>query len=69
MPHMEVAQTTFPTRHDLPPEDRESIVDLLNQQLAGTLDLCSRAKRVHWNAPGMGFFQLHFLEAHLQSPA
>jgi starvation-inducible DNA-binding protein len=51
----------FKTRNDLPPEVRERVVTLLNQQLADTFDLQSQTKQAHWNVKGMQFFQLHEL--------
>ncbi len=49
------------TRHSLPLETRESMVALLNQQLADTFDLHSQLKQAHWNVKGMHFQQLHEL--------
>ncbi|MDR3575386.1 MAG: DNA starvation/stationary phase protection protein Dps [Anaerolineaceae bacterium] len=52
---------TFLTRNDLTGRVRESMVQLLNQQLADTLDLYSQVKQAHWNVKGMHFIQLHLL--------
>jgi starvation-inducible DNA-binding protein len=37
------------------------MVELLNQQLADTLDLFSQTKQAHWNVKGKDFYQLHKL--------
>jgi len=49
------------TRNDLPFEQREQLVDLLNRQLADTLDLYTQTKYAHWNVKGGDFIQLHEL--------
>ena len=49
------------TRNDLPEEQREQLVDLLNRQLADTLDLYTQTKYAHWNVKGSDFIQLHEL--------
>jgi starvation-inducible DNA-binding protein len=51
----------FPTRIDLPPDKREQLIGLLNQQLADTFDLYSQTKQAHWNVKGSEFYQLHEL--------
>jgi starvation-inducible DNA-binding protein len=51
----------FPTRNDLPADARGRLVDLLNQQLADTLDLRSQVKYAHWNVKGPTFIALHEL--------
>jgi starvation-inducible DNA-binding protein len=53
--------TTFPTRNDLPADNRAKIVSLLNQQLADTFDLKSQTKFAHWNVKGPNFYSLHKL--------
>lgn len=52
---------TFPTRHDLPADAREKLVDLLNRQLADTHDVRTQTKHAHWNVKGPNFYQLHLL--------
>jgi starvation-inducible DNA-binding protein len=49
------------TRNDLPEEQREHLIDLLNRQLADTLDLYTQTKYAHWNVKGSDFIQLHEL--------
>lgn len=49
------------THHDLPEETRMQMVQLLNDQLAGTFDLFSQTKQAHWNVKGPQFIQLHEL--------
>jgi starvation-inducible DNA-binding protein len=50
---------SFPTRIDLPGETRQSMIKLLNQQLADTFDLQSQIKQAHWNVKGPTFIALH----------
>jgi starvation-inducible DNA-binding protein len=56
-----MSTTTFPNRHDLPEANRKKLIDLLNQQLADTLDLFSQTKFAHWNVKGPTFIALHKL--------
>lgn len=49
------------TKNDLPKENREKLVELLNARLADVTDLKSQAKQAHWNVKGIHFFQLHEL--------
>jgi starvation-inducible DNA-binding protein len=51
----------FNTRNDLDQEIREQVVDLLNAQLADTMDMYTIAKQAHWNVKGTHFFMLHEL--------
>src|SRR5271157_1726365 len=51
----------FVTRNDLTVRVRETMIQLLNQQLADTFDLYSQVKQAHWNVKGMHFIQLHLL--------
>ena len=51
----------FVTRNDLTSRVRETMIPLLNQQLADTFDLYSQVKQAHWNIKGMNFYQLHLL--------
>ena len=51
----------FPTRNDIPADARAKVVELLNQQLADTLDLHSQTKYAHWNVKGPTFIALHKL--------
>jgi starvation-inducible DNA-binding protein len=52
---------TYKTSIDLPPNVRETMIELLNQQLADASDLYSQAKQAHWNVKGPQFYQLHEL--------
>ena len=54
-------RTMFETRNDLPAENREKLVELLNARLADTLDLYTQVKQAHWNVKGPDFIQLHEL--------
>src|SRR5262245_31177659 len=53
--------TTFPTRNNIPAENRTKLISLLNQQLADTFDLVSQTKFAHWNVKGPHFIALHKL--------
>ncbi|HJZ57603.1 MAG TPA: DNA starvation/stationary phase protection protein Dps [Gemmataceae bacterium] len=52
---------TFPTRNDLPVDNRRDLAALLNQHLADTLDLYTQTKYAHWNVKGPNFISLHKL--------
>jgi starvation-inducible DNA-binding protein len=52
---------TFATRIDLAAGVRESMIALLNEQLAATFDLYSQTKQAHWNVKGAHFYPLHEL--------
>ena len=49
------------TRIDISPKLRASMIALLNQQLADTLDLNTQVKQAHWNVTGPHFIALHEL--------
>jgi len=49
------------TRIDIKPKLRDSMTDLLNQQLADTVDLYTQVKQAHWNVKGPHFIALHEL--------
>lgn len=51
----------FPTRNDLKPDTRRKMVALINEQVAGTLDLMTQTKHAHWNCKGPHFIGLHEL--------
>jgi len=51
----------FPTHIDIAPEKRETLIEMLNQTLADTLDLYTQVKQAHWNVKGKDFYQLHLL--------
>lgn len=52
---------TFTSRNDLDAQIRDTMIPLLNQQLADTFDLYSQTKQAHWNVKGRDFYQLHEL--------
>ncbi|HEY9619462.1 MAG TPA: DNA starvation/stationary phase protection protein Dps [Crinalium sp.] len=54
-------QLTYSTRIDIPADTRISIINLLNQTLASSLDLKTQVKQAHWNVKGLDFCQLHEL--------
>jgi starvation-inducible DNA-binding protein len=49
------------TRIDIRADDRAKLVELLNRQLADSLDLYTQSKYAHWNVKGSDFIQLHEL--------
>jgi starvation-inducible DNA-binding protein len=49
------------TRIDIKPKLCGSMIALLNQQLADTLDLYTQVKQAHWNVKGPHFIALHEL--------
>ena len=49
------------TRIDVKPKLRDSMIGLLNAQLADTLDLYTQVKQAHWNVKGPYFIALHEL--------
>ena len=51
----------FPTHIDIPAAKRASLIEMLNQHLADTLDLYTQVKQAHWNVKGKDFYQLHLL--------
>ena len=51
----------YETRIDIPKTTRGKLIDLLNQQLADSLDLYTQTKQAHWNVKGSDFIQLHEL--------
>jgi starvation-inducible DNA-binding protein len=53
--------TRFTTRIDLNADERQSLIELLNQHLADLVDLRSQIKQAHWNVRGPRFFPLHEL--------
>lgn len=55
------AGLSFQTRNDLSSDVRQKMVELLNRELAQTLDLYTQTKHAHWNVKGSEFFQLHEL--------
>jgi starvation-inducible DNA-binding protein len=52
-----------PVLHDMPPEIRLYVIQLLNQTLACTVDLHSHVKQACWNVKGQDFSSLHALFA------
>jgi len=51
----------YETSNDLAPTTRRSAVALLNEHLAGAIDLHLQAKQAHWNIKGPNFVALHEL--------
>jgi starvation-inducible DNA-binding protein len=61
MPATKAATPMFPTHIDLPENDRNPLIELLNGRLADTADLYSQTKQAHWNVKDLNFSQLHQL--------
>ncbi|TGV01312.1 DNA starvation/stationary phase protection protein Dps [Flavivirga rizhaonensis] len=40
-------------------DNKDQLVNILNQQLADTIDLHSQVKQAHWNVKGPNFYALH----------
>jgi starvation-inducible DNA-binding protein len=60
--HMKTKGThMFNTHIEIPRENREQLVEILNQQLADTFDMFSLMKQAHWNVKGPQFIALHEL--------
>ncbi|WP_152053131.1 DNA starvation/stationary phase protection protein Dps [Tautonia marina] len=51
----------FRTRVDLPTDQREKLVELLNQHVADSMDLYTQVKHAHWNVKGRNFYSIHEL--------
>src|SRR5262249_6780348 len=51
----------YPTKNDLPEDERLQAVALLNQRLADSIDLQTQCKQAHWNVKGPNFIALHKL--------
>ncbi len=51
----------YPTRIDIAANVRESVVAILSQTLAASVDLKTQTKQAHWNVKGKDFYQLHEL--------
>ncbi|MBN8888321.1 MAG: DNA starvation/stationary phase protection protein Dps [Rudaea sp.] len=51
----------YKTRIDIKSKLRDSMIELLNAQLADTLDLYTQVKQAHWNVKGPHFIALHEL--------
>jgi starvation-inducible DNA-binding protein len=58
---VEMTDALHETRIDIPTEARGKLVEVLNHQLADSLDLYAQAKYAHWNVKGSDFIQLHEL--------
>jgi len=52
---------TFRSAIDLSADARRKMIDLINTQVAGTLDLMTQTKHAHWNCKGAQFIALHEL--------
>lgn len=52
---------SFRSAIDLSADTRRKMVDLINKQVAGTLDLMTQTKHAHWNCKGPQFIALHKL--------
>lgn len=55
------APRLFATRIDIAQDKRQKLIEMLNRQLAGAMDLYSQTKQAHWNVKGINFYQIHEL--------
>jgi starvation-inducible DNA-binding protein len=51
----------YKTSNDMAPGTRRSVIQMLNEHLAGVIDLQLQAKQAHWNIKGPNFSGLHQL--------
>lgn len=51
----------FDTESDLPENNGQALIELLNARLADAIDLQSQVKQAHWNVKGPNFIALHEL--------
>ena len=51
----------YETSNDLSPTTRQSVIEILNEHLAGAIDVQLQAKQAHWNIKGPNFVGLHEL--------
>jgi starvation-inducible DNA-binding protein len=49
----------YPTKNDLPPNQRAALQEILNRRLADLIDLHAQTKQAHWNVKGPNFIALH----------
>ncbi|NEQ97401.1 MAG: DNA starvation/stationary phase protection protein Dps [Cyanothece sp. SIO2G6] len=55
------APSLYESRIDLAADTRTTVVTVLSQTLAATIDLKTQTKQAHWNVKGRDFYQLHEL--------
>lgn len=60
-------KSVFPSKSDIPPENRIKSTQLLNQLLENLSDLQSQFKVAHWNLKGIEFQYLHGLFGEIYS--
>ena len=53
------ADKQYPSRVELPREQKGELIALLNQQLANLTDLYTQTKHSHWNVKGPNFYGTH----------
>ena len=51
----------YKTKNDLPEKTRNQAIEILNANLASSVDLMHQAKQAHWNVKGATFIALHKL--------
>ena len=57
----EETSTIYETENDIAQPRRSALVALMNQRLAGAVDLQTQMKQAHWNVKGPHFIGLHEL--------
>ncbi len=60
-PATELNTKMYQNRVALSDEQKEKVVEVMQERLAEALDMYSQAKFAHWNVKGINFYQLHLL--------
>lgn len=50
---------THPTKNDVPTNAKATVIGILNENLAATIDLALATKQAHWNLKGPHFIAIH----------
>ena len=58
---IETPAVIYETENDLPKNQRNELINLMNQRLADAVDLQMQMKQAHWNVKGPNFISLHLL--------
>ncbi len=60
-PDTKINSKMYKNRVALSDEQKQQVVEVMQERLAGALDMYSQSKFAHWNAKGDNFYQLHKL--------
>ncbi len=58
-PETQINNRMYKNRVALSDDQKKQVVGLMQERLAGALDMYSQAKFAHWNVKGDNFYQLH----------